>query len=585
MAWEFPWPFEPEYLRWGITVFLFEWIPEQNRTPFANNLGAVYAWAPDFAMAALPLVILCLLALIPRWARLTDRPIVFATIYSIPYFLFVFQDSLGDSGQVMDGVLNRYYMSEPLATWVHYWFYRVLHTRFDMSAKSAVALSSQVGGFLYLLFIAQVSKQLFPDLSPTRRLVHRLIFFVAPISFLCYGYVENTPLALPGEQLWVLTTLIFFSAPSWRNLSLCAASFAIASALHGRVTFLFPAFALGCFLPSGTLWTRFKRVCFGSAVFAGLIATFVAYIFLVEPQYISAGPVGNITGGGNRKMFVSFHDIISARHLWSQLQALLIGGGFTLVFCLLGLAKLFRGPSQALVWCLGYIAADLIYVFGWEFDYGPFLDWDLVFSAALPLLLLASLGVTRSRIPTFVVLPIIIATGILGHVFATISSGAPMTLNIAPKAHGLTNEPTCASPGLLRTYYTDFNLSTPAGVPESDVPVHVYGVGGIPFPVPGKPLGGIFEGFITIPKEGLYRFVIIGQGNVRLRVGDQSLVDRWFGHEWRMMAEREMTFSKAGRYPIRVEFFSTVSLFGVELYIESAQIARRKVELNDLCYN
>lgn len=550
-----------------------------------NNIPAVYAWAPDFVMACLPMVILCLLALIPRWARLTDRPIVFATIYSIPYFLFVFQDSLGDSGQVMDGVLNRYYMSEPLATWVHYWFYRLLHTPFDMSAKSAVALSSQVGGFFYLLFIAGISNRLFPDLNPTRRLIHRLIFFVAPISFLCYGYVENTPLALPGEQLWVLTTLIFFATPSWRNLSLCAASFAIASTLHGRVTFLFPAFALGCLLPSGTVWVRCKRACFGSVVFAALIASFVLYIFFVEPQYISAGPVGNITGGGNRQMFVSFQDLISARHLRSQLQALLIGGGFTLVFGVLALVTLWRRPSQVILWCLGYIAADLIYVFGWEFDYGPYLDWDLVFSAALPLLLLASLGVTRSRIPTFVVLPIIIATGILGHVFATISAGAPLALNITPEARAVANEPACASPGLRRVYYSDFNLSTPAGLPESDVPDHVYGPGGISFPVPGKPLGGIFEGFITIPMEGRYRFVIIGQGNVRLRVADRSLVDRWFGHEWRMMAEREMRFAKAGRYPIRVEFFSTLSLFGIELYMESAQIARRKVALNDLCHN
>jgi hypothetical protein len=127
-----------------------------------------------FLIACSPLAILCLLSVIPWWAKLNDSPRVFTITHSLPSLLLTFLNSLGDAGQVIDGVTSRYHMSEPLATWSHYWFFRLLHEPFNIGAKDAVTWSSRVGGVFYVFFIAKVSLQLFPDVTPSPRLVHRL---------------------------------------------------------------------------------------------------------------------------------------------------------------------------------------------------------------------------------------------------------------------------------------------------------------------------------------------------------------------------------------------------------------------------
>lgn len=190
-------------------MFLFDWIPQQPAAIVAKGLEMASPFASGFAIACLPLFILCLLSLSSSWARFTDKPLVFAITHSIPFFLFTFQDSLGDSGQVISGVRSRYHMSEPLASWAHYWFFSLLHEPFNIGAKDAIALTSRVGGFFYLWFVAKISIQLFPDLSPPRRLVHRLIFTTASVAFLFYGYVENPPWLCLASNYGSLPRLYF----------------------------------------------------------------------------------------------------------------------------------------------------------------------------------------------------------------------------------------------------------------------------------------------------------------------------------------------------------------------------------------
>lgn len=569
-----------EILNW-----LFSWIPGQNAAVVPHGLAAASLTSPEFLIACAPLVVLCLLSVIPLWARLNDSPWVFTITHSLPFLLLTFQDSLGDAGQVIDGVRARYHMSEPLASLTHYWFFRLLNEPFNVGAKEAIAWSTRVGGVFYVFFIAKVSLRLFPDLSATRRLMHRLLFLTAGVSLLSYGYVENPPLALPAEQLWILATLGFLASPSYLKASMCAAALALATATHGRVGFLFPALALGFILPSGTITTRALRLLTGCAVYFGLLGAFVAYIVYVEPQYVSGGYYGNVTGGGNRQMFVTLKELVSLAHWAPYLRALLIAGGILVPVGLLRLVTMWPRPSALDLWCLVYLLADLIFVLVWEFDYGPYLDWDLVFSAVVPAILLTSRVLVPSRIPAFCILPFLLVSVYLSNTYAVMVNGAPLSSTLITQSGPPMTTGACAVPGLLRTYFSDSLLTVPIGSPESDIPFHEYGAGGVSVPNPGRPVGATFDGFIKIPAPGRYRFFLVGQRNLRMRIGDRVLVDRWIDYEWRVGAEREMRFDAPGNYPIRIEFFTANSAFPLMLSIESAGVPRRDITINDLCHD
>jgi hypothetical protein len=540
--------------------------------------------SPEFLIACAPLAILCLLSLFPWWARFNDSPWIFAVTHSIPFFILTFRDSLGDAGQVTDAVGARYHMSEPLATWTHYWFFKFL-APYNIGAKDAIAWSSRVGGVFYCLFLAMASMRLFPDLSASRRLLYRLMFLTPGVALLCYGYIENPPLALPAEQLWIAASVAFLANPSFLRAAGCAAALALTTAIHGRAGFLFPALAIGYMLPPGSLLLRFTRGAVGSVFYFGLLGALVAYIFYIEPHFLSGGMQGNVTGGGNRQMFVKLSQIFTYDHIMGYLSPMLIAGGILAPLGITRLITMWFKPRRLDLWCLFYLAASLVYVLGWEFDYGPYIDWDLVFSAVTPLILMASLALIPSRIPNLCFLPFLLGTVYLSNTFAIMVNGAPLALNTVPTAQPAAPSIQCQNPGLLRTYYEDEALSVPVGTPEADIPLRDYGPNGVPFPAPGKPLGGSFVGYISIPEPGRYRFFLVGQRNIRLRVGEQSLVERWINYEWRVTSEREIRFPAAGKYPISIEFFSANSSFSVRLDLESAGYLRRKVTLADLCHD
>ncbi len=564
--------------------YLFSWIPLQNAPVVQGGLAMATLTSPEFLLACAPLSILCLLSLFPRWARLNDSPWIFAVTHSIPFFILTFRDSLGDAGQVTDGVGARYHMSEPLATWTHYWFFKFL-APYNIGAKDAIAWSSRVGGVFYCLFVAMASMRLFPELSASRRLLHRLMFLSAGVAFLCYGYIENPPLALPAEQLWLVATIAFLANPSLLNVAGCAVALALATAIHGRVAFLFPALVIGYMLPPGSLTLRLARGVIGSTIYFGLLGALVAYIFYFEPNFISGGMHGNVTGGGNRQMFVHLNQIFAYEHLRRYLSPMLVAGGLLAPLGLTKLITIWFKPRRLDLWCLCYLVAALMYLLGWEFDYGPYIDWDLVFSAATPLILMASITLIPSRIPSLCFVPFLLSSVYLSNTFAVMANGAPLAWNTVPVAKPAPASLACQNAGLIRTYYEDAALSVPVGTPESDLPHHEYGENRLPFPAPGKPLGASFKGYISIPKAGRYRFFLVGQRNVRLLVGDQLLVERWIDYEWRVISEREIRFPETGRYPVLIQFFSTNSVLPLQLEIESADYRRRKMTIEELCYD
>lgn len=556
---------------------LFSWVPPDWRA------GRSF-WDPQLFLVCAPLAILCCLSLSKRWARFTDAPVVFALLYGLPFFLLTFQDSLGDSVQMTDIIDKRYYMSEPLATWVHYWLYRLLHEPFNVGAKFAIALSGRLAGLVYLWAVARQSLRLFPELSPSRRLLYRLLFFTPGVALLFYGYVENTPLELPAEALWVLASIGFLQTPTLFNLLKCGAALALATALHGRAAFLAPALLFGSCIPKASIETRLGRATIAGITYFGLLALLVAYILLFDSRNVSGGTFGNALGGGNGRMFVPVAQLLDKTHWLAFLGPLFLAGGI-LAPC--GLLAALTAPFKRdpiLLWAIAYLLCDGVYIFFWEFDYGLLLDWDLVFSGVCPVILLAGIFLVRSKIPPFVVLPFLLGSVFLSMAYASIVNYGPLTLNVVPRAGSPVPETVCTQPGLWRTYFSDRELTIPVGPGEPNVPIYLYGPDATPFPTGSQPFGGVFAGYVKIPSSGRYRFVIWGQGNLRLRIADRTLYDRWTGLEWRITSEREMRFSEAGWYPMRLEFFSTASTSGAHLAIESAGQEKRVFAIEDLCH-
>jgi hypothetical protein len=242
-------------------------------------------------------------------------------------------------------------------------------------------------------------------------------------------------------------------------------------------------------------------------------------------------------------------------------------------------------PSRIDFWCLGFLLSDLVYVLLWEFDYGPYNDWDLVFSAATPLVLLTSRMLVPSRVPVVCLLPFLLLTVFISNTFANMVNSAPLNVNIVPTAGPAQNTVGCGTQGLRRTYYADRVLSAAIGTPEADVPFHEYGPGGVALPPSSPPVGAHFEGYISIPEPGRYRFFIAEQRNVRMRIGGHLLVEQWIDYEWRVGAEREVRFMESGRYPISIDFFTAIHAFPLMLEIESAKYRRRKIQIEDLCHD
>src|SRR5262249_49882574 len=142
----------------------------------------------------------------------------------------------------------------------------------------------------------------------------------------------------------------------------------------------------------------------------------------------------------------------------------------------------------------------------------------------------------------------------------------------------------CAHSGLRRTYFADAQLTHPIGASEPGLPNPGYGAHWIPYPTGGKPFGAVFEGYISIPSEGRYRFFVLAQGNVRFSVANYMLFERWTGFEWRVTTEREMRFPQPGWYPIRLEFFTAVQSFPLDLALESAAQDKRTISVKEVCY-
>ena len=557
---------------------LLGWIPPE-------RLAEVSITDPQFVYVCAPVVLLVLLCISRRWAVLMERPIVFALVYSMPYFCMGFGESWGDSVQWIHSIGGRYFMSEPGATWIHHWAYRFLHKYCNLGISDSIAFTSRVAGLLYLWIVALLSQELFPNISSQRRLLFRCLYFVAGVSLLFYGYVENTPIALPLEQLWVLTSVVYIKEPSWKRLTYMSFAMAAATLSHGRVSFYAPVLGLACFVPHASMLTRFKRAVLGGGLYVLLVGAAVAYILVIDSHDLVGGPWGNVTGGGNRQMFSAMKEIFSTAYWASRGTALLVSGGLFVPISLIAVVHYLRHLKEPLsLWILTYVAASICFVGLWEFDYGIAGDWDLVFSAALPFILLTAVTLVRGRLPVSISFLICAATAVNSLAFGAVVNGRPFGLTIPPTATSGVSSPPCTQAGVERTYFSDTRLSEPLGPPETDVLHREWSTASTPLPTNGHPFGARYRGYVYIPDAGRYRIPLMAQGNIRLVVGEQVLFERWRGLEVRATIEREVYFPAGGWYPILVEFYTVVQSVPLKVSLESNRVPLHVLKAQELCH-
>ena len=556
----------------------FPWIPSQ------RFLGISFD-EPAFLLLCGLVSLLVLLSCSKTWARWTNSPIVYSLIYGSCFLTVGFGNSLGDSVQWKEGIHGRYYMSEPGATWIHHWAYYFLHTYFNIGVQSAISLTSRIAGVFYLFAVSALSLEVISRDDLRRVSLFRSVFFVAGFSLLFFGYIENTPLALPLEVFWIFLTVRLLKEPRWQSVVSSAFVLALAALIHGRVSFLAPALAWACFIPTGSFWVRARRVLLGGVTFTAVIVIAVSAIFALDSRHIMGSHLGNITGGGNRKMFVSMDTLLSVKH-WKELgSTALIGGGLLMPLGLFAVLQgvLFR-KDILFVWLAAYVLADFIYLGLWEFDFGYFIDWDLIFSGMVPLVFATALTLVRNKIwPVVLVLPVV-STGVLSLAFGLLINGEPFSLHVLPEAQSRKEKTVCMHPGLQRIFYADDGLSNPFGDPESDIPIHQWSTSTRTHPNNGRPFGATYQGYLYVPKGGAYRILLEATGNVRLQIGDQLLYERWSGFEWKVTLERGIKFIQEGWYPIKLDFYTKIHAIPLRLAIESRDLPLRPVTENDLCY-
>lgn len=562
----------------GYPLRLFQWIA------FDRFLGISFL-NPQFLYTCAPSILLILLACSRWWARLMDRPSVFAVVYSIPLLALTFQNSLGDAVQWMENINGRYYMSEPGATWVHHWSYYFLHRYANIGVQDSIAWSSRAAGVLFLWLVAHISLRLLPDETPQRRLLFRIAYCVSGATLLFFGYVENTPIAFAVEQLWVLCTILWLHNPSWTRLSLMSIAFALATLCHGRVGFFGIPFGVAILLPSAHLLTRLLRVVVSGVLYLGSLAGAVFAIFSLDRKHIIGGPFGNVTGGGNNTMFVPLETLLSIEHWTQTASAFLISVGFLAPCAVVWLVyRLVRHPDRVILWAISYVVASLIYLGVWEFDLGIFLDWDLIFSGAGALLFVTAYAIATTRIPAWLAVVPLMITSLTTLAFGMIANGEPFATTVTPTASLGTLAPHCSAQGLKRTLYTDPELIHPQGQAEADLPNREWGPERTPPPFGERPFGARYEGYLQVPEAGKYWLLFMANGNVRVTVGGQILFERWSGFEWRVTAERAIRFPTAGWYPVTLEFFTTTTVVPLQLSVESQSIPQHRVQMAELCH-
>jgi hypothetical protein len=97
----------------------------------------------------------------------------------------------------------------------------------------------------------------------------------------------------------------------------------------------------------------------------------------------------------------------------------------------------------------------------------------------------------------------------------------------------------------------------------------------LPGAVPETPFGLILQGFIRVPRKGIYTFYLSSDDGSRLTVGDRVVVNHDGPHS---MAEKPGQVAlQRGWHPIEVRYFQSGGGYGLRLEMAGPGVSRREV--------
>jgi hypothetical protein len=555
----------------------------------------VQSWLQtEFLLFSGSMVALCLLCLSERWCRVVERPLIFAGVYSLPYFFFTFSVSLGDARQILETLWARYFMSEPGATLIHHWSYLALKQYGDLGPQSAVAMSSRVAGVVYLWSVGVLSRLLLPQASVSARVVFRLGFVGSVVALLFFGYIENTPISVAMELVWMVVAVLYLSRPTRDRLLVSALVFALACFTHGRLCLYAPIF-LGMYtLPSGTRRERIHRLILASMVYVVVLGALLEYVFLVDGGAIFGNPFGNALGGGNRQMLVSRDEFLNVCRLLGIGLTIIAGCGPFALFASLSVWK--RSPAnevdtQVLMWAVSYSLCAILFMLLWEFDFGLLCDWDLVCTGCVPLVLLGSWQFSKRPGVRGITVAACAVMAVVSAAFATVVNGQPLPFASVAVRDAPLREGDCQTPGLTRFMYVDSQFSNSGSEAQEGVPVDSPVEDDLNALQEGA-RAVVYRGLFRAPSAGRYRFTFSGGDNVQVSVGGAVLYRRWSdpydGLPHLMvgrnrLVDQEVVCQRPGWYPFEVRTLSLQRSDPFELYIESRGVPRHIASREDFC--
>ncbi len=139
-------------------------------------------------------------------------------------------------------------------------------------------------------------------------------------------------------------------------------------------------------------------------------------------------------------------------------------------------------------------------------------------------------------------------------------------------------------PGATVAYYVlpgsvlempDFDMLVPYG---TDVTADLdFAEQSGPFATSGRAqlVGAVFEGFVTVPTGGLYRFYLDSTDGSILYIGDDVVVDNDGSHQ--MQERGDFIHLHAGAHPVRVEYFNKFSTNGLIVSFEGPGVGKQPI--------
>lgn len=277
--------------------------------------------------------------------------------------------------------------SQPLSTAAFSVAYGALGPTGWPPAAAAAAVSVLAGGLWVVALLAL--------LRPTAPMTAALLVASAALAgatLVFFGYVETMALPL-ALATWYLVAAE--SALAGQRAWPAALVFGLTVAAHGQMLLLGPSLlvvAVAVFRREG----RLRGL--GFLALAALPVVIMAAVVLLNQGHVYDTLVGDILGGGDRRMFVPWdaasvvterYTMLSGLHLW-EIANLLLRAGLWLPLLAVGAVAGWwpqRREARAGFWAL-IVLGSLAFIGLWNADFGMDVDWDL-FAPPVTLTLLA----------------------------------------------------------------------------------------------------------------------------------------------------------------------------------------------------